>query len=151
MRKPFGQKPDLYLERMFETRSEAWEAVGLSAEVSQRTIRRARREAIVLTPVLLGVIIAYYETIAHYQHHQWVRRTPAWGTLVQIAAALLVLGLGWWVARAIGRAAGPTFFKRMDPGTAGTVGFLIRLITIVVVVDSPHKVPPYGATVARLP
>jgi small-conductance mechanosensitive channel len=34
------------------------------------------------------------------------------------------------VARDIGRAAGPTFFRRMDPATAGTVGFLIRLGTM---------------------
>src|SRR5205807_5266110 len=30
------------------------------------------------------------------------------------------------------RAAGPTFFRRMDPATAGTVGFVIRLLTIAV-------------------
>src|SRR5205807_7404189 len=32
------------------------------------------------------------------------------------------------------RAAGPTFFRRMDPGTAGTVGFVIRLVMIAVTV-----------------
>jgi small-conductance mechanosensitive channel len=30
--------------------------------------------------------------------------------------------------------AGPTFFRRMDPGTAGTVGFLVRLVTVGIVV-----------------
>jgi small-conductance mechanosensitive channel len=36
------------------------------------------------------------------------------------------------MARDVGRAAAPTFFKRMDPSTAGTVGFLIRLGTLAV-------------------
>jgi small conductance mechanosensitive channel len=129
MRNPFPNKRDLYLERMFETRSEAWDAVGLSVEVSQRTVRRARREAIVFIPLLIGVLIAYYET-AH-----WIdKHAHSWLTWSRIATALITLGLGWWVARAVGRAAAPTFFKRMDPSTAGTVGFLIRLVTIVVVV-----------------
>src|SRR5206468_3928933 len=33
----------------------------------------------------------------------------------------------------IGQSVGPTLFRRMDPGTAGTVGFLLRLLTIVFV------------------
>jgi small conductance mechanosensitive channel len=43
---------------------------------------------------------------------------------------IALLALGWAFARDIGRAAGPTFFRRMDPATAGTVGFLIRLATM---------------------
>jgi small-conductance mechanosensitive channel len=42
--------------------------------------------------------------------------------------ALLILG--WALARDIGRALGPALFRRLDPSTAGTVGFLIRLATI---------------------
>ena len=48
--------------------------------------------------------------------------------------AIAVLSLGWQLARDIGRAFGPTLFSRMEPGTAGTVGFLIRLATMSVVV-----------------
>ena len=42
----------------------------------------------------------------------------------------MLLAVGWTLARAIGRVAGPTLFRRMDPATAGTVGFIIRLLTI---------------------
>jgi len=38
--------------------------------------------------------------------------------------------VGWIVARAVGRGLAPTLFRRLDPGTAGTIGFLIRLATI---------------------
>jgi small-conductance mechanosensitive channel len=40
--------------------------------------------------------------------------------------------LGWAFARALGRALGPSLFRRMESGTAGTVGFLIRLIALSV-------------------
>ncbi len=39
--------------------------------------------------------------------------------------------LGWAIARDIGRGLGPPLFRRLDPATAGTVGFLIRLMTVV--------------------
>ena len=38
--------------------------------------------------------------------------------------------LGWAIARDVGRSFGPALFRRLDPGTAGTVGFLIRLATV---------------------
>jgi small conductance mechanosensitive channel len=41
--------------------------------------------------------------------------------------------LGWAIARDLGRLAGPVLFRRMDPATAGTVGFLMRLVGVVLV------------------
>ena len=31
----------------------------------------------------------------------------------------------------LGRAVGPTLLRRLDPGTAGTVAFLTRLLTLI--------------------
>ena len=42
--------------------------------------------------------------------------------------ALVILGLA--IARDVGRGLGPPLFRRLDPATAGTVGFLIRLTTV---------------------
>jgi hypothetical protein len=42
--------------------------------------------------------------------------------------------LGWAFAMNLGRAIGPVLLKRLEPGTAGTVGFLIRLATLVITV-----------------
>jgi small conductance mechanosensitive channel len=39
--------------------------------------------------------------------------------------------LGWAFAMNLGRALGPTLLNRLDPGAAGTVGFLIRLLTLL--------------------
>jgi small conductance mechanosensitive channel len=120
------------LERMFETRSEAWDAVGLSLEINERTVRRARRELLVLTPILIAVIIGQqwivdYKVVIVHHHHgfDWQNlHTPA-----TVIAVLVVLSFGWLISRDVARIA-PTLFKRMDPGTAGTVGFLVRFIAV---------------------
>jgi small conductance mechanosensitive channel len=132
MRSPFKNRKDLYLERMFETRSEAWERVGLAVNVSQRTLRRAQREAAILVPLLVGVLVAYSHRyqIAGVKPPGPHAPTPSWETPVQIATVAALLALGWTLARDVGRMAAPTFFRRMDPATAGTVGFLIRLLTV---------------------
>jgi small-conductance mechanosensitive channel len=54
-------------------------------------------------------------------------------TVVRIVTAIVLVALGWAFARALGRAVGPEMLRRMDPGTAGTLGFLLRLATIAVV------------------
>ena len=51
-------------------------------------------------------------------------------TPVRILAVIVVIALGWGLARSIGRFVGPTFMRRMDPATAGTFGFLTRLVTM---------------------
>jgi small conductance mechanosensitive channel len=115
---------DLYLERMFETRSQAWEKVGLAKQVSQETVRRARTEAVLLLGALVAVLIVYSN-----------RKTlfgAGLDTPVHIATAVALVVIGWALARDIGRAAAPTFFRRMDPATSGTVGFLIRLLTLLI-------------------
>ena len=133
---------DLYLERMFETRSEAWERAGLTVEVDRAEARRARAAVLVFLPVLIGVLIVY----AHRQgiFGLPVCRTNNLGTstcptttaesAIQWGTVAVLLVVGWVLARSVGQAAGPTFFRRMDPATAGTVGFVIRLLTIAVTI-----------------
>ena len=115
---------------MFETRSEAWERVGLAVDVSQRAVKRAQREALALLPLLAGVLLLYFDRTALLS----IRDGSPWLTPLRIGTILALLALGWAIARDIGRAAAPTFFRRMDPSTAGTVGFLIRLVTIVITI-----------------
>jgi small-conductance mechanosensitive channel len=117
---------DLHLERMFETRSEAWEQVGLNVETNKRAVRKARREIVVLLPLLVGVLLLY-----HFRVDLLGKETERkWEIPIQWATVVALLALGWAFARDIGKAAGPTLFRRMDPATAGTVGFLIRLATM---------------------
>lgn len=119
-------KRDLGLERMFETRSEAWQRVGLAVDVSQLAVRKARRQAAVLLPLLSAILIVY----ALRRDILGIGPHSSWQTPIRAATVILLVALGWAIARDIGRAAAPTFFRRMDPSTAGTVGFLIRLVAI---------------------
>jgi small-conductance mechanosensitive channel len=105
---------------MFKTRSHSWQQVGLAREISQRAARKARRQAAILFPLLAGVLVVY-----HYRMKLFGIDVP-----IRVLTVLALLVLGWGIARDVGRAAGPALFRRLDPGTAGTVGFLIRLATI---------------------
>jgi small-conductance mechanosensitive channel len=130
MRKHLKQRADHHLERMFETRSDAWEQVGLAIQSSQRAIRKARRQAIVFGLLLAVLLTVFGLATQHVILPDSVERH--WDTPIRIATALALIALGWAVARDVGRAAAPTFFRRMDPGTAGTVGFVIRLVAIAI-------------------
>src|SRR3954465_5830500 len=105
-RQPKSRKA-LYLERMFETRSEAWERVGLSVDVNERVVRRARREAAVIVVLIVGVLVGY----AH--RSDLVPRSTLKNvqTPLQIGAVIVLVALGWALARDIGKSAGPTFMR----------------------------------------
>lgn len=108
----------------FETRTELWRQVGLGAEVDRRDAKRARGSVVVLAALIAGVLILFTNRGALF---------PGLGTYVRVATIAALVILGWWMARSLGRGLAPALFRRMEPGTAGIVGFLIRLVTIVVV------------------
>ena len=111
--------------RMFETRTEAWREAGLSFAVDRADAKRARAQFAALLALVAGVLVLFA-----------LRRDlfPGYGTEVRIATVIALIILGWLLAQALGRGLAPALFRRMDPGTAGTVGFVIRLLTIVLVV-----------------
>jgi small-conductance mechanosensitive channel len=131
MRLPFIHRgSDSARDRMFQTKSHAWESVGLARVVSQRAARRARNEAIVLVPLIAGVLVAY-----HYRRKLFGADVP-----VRVVTVIALVILGWAFARDVGRALGPALFRRLDPGTAGTVGFLIRLGTVFVALAAASRI-----------
>src|SRR3954453_14014016 len=110
------------MRRAFETRSHAWADVGLARQLSRAAVKRARIETIVLIPMIVGILVAY-------SHRREL--FPGFGTEVRIVTVIALIAVGWAFARSVGRVLGPALFRRLDPGTAGTVGFLIRLATII--------------------
>ena len=86
---------------------------------SQRA-RRARRQVVLLLPLIAAVILAF----------KYRQQLFGLDVEVRIGAVIALVILGWAFARDLGRALGPILFKRLDAGTAGTVGFLIRLATL---------------------
>ena len=131
-----SSRPDFRLDQMFETHSDAWERVGLAVDVNKKSVQNARRRAVIEVLLFIAVIVVVdnYESWFHLYNKNGGDSYPGLVTAVKIATVLALLALGWAIARDIGRMAGPTFFRRMDPGTAGTVGFLVRLVTVGIVV-----------------
>ena len=118
---------------MFETRSQAWEEVGLLQQVSPGAVRRARWEALLLAALFVGVVVFYENRRELLGLDKYGAGRLSWlEAPVVIAVVLLLLILGWAIARDIGRAFGPALFRRLDPALAGTVGFVIRLATVAV-------------------
>ena len=123
--------------KMFETRSESWREVGLLRQIDRRVVRRARVEAIVLVVLFAGVVIFYDNRVSllgaagHHGHAATELEEPV-ESLVRAGTVIALLILGWAIARDVGRSLGPALFRRMEPATAGTVGFLIRLLTVIV-------------------
>jgi small conductance mechanosensitive channel len=126
MRLPFKHRShtDFPLD-WFETKSHAWEEAGLARQVAARAARKARRQTLVLTPILVGILVLYSE---RKNIGSGLDEPIRWITVV----ALVIVG--WAFARGVGEVAGPSLFRRMDPATAGTVGFLMRLVTVAIAV-----------------
>jgi len=120
---------------MFETRSQAWREVGLLRQISPRVVKRARLEALVLVPLFAGVVILYDNRVSLWgtpgRHGHPATLEAGLEAPIRVATVIALMILGWAIARDIGRGLGPPLFRRLDPATAGTVGFMIRLVTIV--------------------
>src|SRR4051794_5833473 len=81
----------------------------------------ARRRVLLLLPLVVGVVL-----VNRYRLSLFHLDGP-----VRLACAIALVGLGAWFARDLGRAIGPGMAKHMDPGTAGIVGFLVRLVLLI--------------------
>jgi small-conductance mechanosensitive channel len=123
--RPDGEPPH-HMRQLFTTHSHSWRDVGLARQLSRRAVKRARIQSLVLLPLLVAVLVVY-----GYRERIF---GPEYDTPVRIVTFLALISLGWQFARDAGRALGPTLFRRMDPGTAGTVGFLLRLVTMLLAV-----------------
>ncbi len=117
-------------QKMFETRSQSWLDAGLPLdEVDEQAVRRARWRALVYLVLIAAVLVVADNRDSIFG----LAKGTFPYTCVQWAIVVALLILGWALAAEVGRAIGPSLFRRMDPATAGTVGFFARLAVLVVV------------------
>jgi small conductance mechanosensitive channel len=95
----------------------------LTLQTAQRA-RRAKWQLALMLPLMLLTIAVYTER----------ERLFGLDAPIRAAAAAVMVTLGWALAQALGRFTAPALFRRMDPATAGTVSFLIRLTFLIVAV-----------------
>jgi small-conductance mechanosensitive channel len=122
------------MKQMFETRSHTWQDAGLARQLSRSALRRARIQVLLFAPLLVGVLFLYSQR----------GRVAGLETPIRAVTVIALLMLGWAIIRDVGRLLGPSLFRRMDPPTAGTVGFLFRLLGIVVVTAVALRIAGLG-------
>lgn len=110
---------------LFETRSHAWHSLGLGEELAPRFSKRQLGGLLVALLVLAGTLVVYYQR----QHiapgyEEWIR----YGTVVILV--LVGSAATHWLAKGLS----PRLYRRLDPATAGTAGFVIRLLAMAAVV-----------------
>jgi small-conductance mechanosensitive channel len=106
------------------TRTKEWEQVGLGGEIDRREARRARGYTLVLALLLAATLVGFSQRTTLF---------PGAGKEVKIATVVLLVIFGWTLARELSKGMGPALMRRLEPGTAGSVGFLVRLMTGVAV------------------
>src|SRR3954453_9789151 len=124
------------MKQLFETRSHTWVDAGLARQLSRRALRRARIQILLFAPLLAGVLFLYSQR----------KQITGADLPIQVVTVIALLMLGWSLIRDLGRLMGPTLFRRMDPATAGTVGFLIRLVGGVVITGVALRLAGLGAS-----
>jgi small conductance mechanosensitive channel len=112
--------------RLRDVRSPSRLEAGIARQLSRAAVKRARIQLLVLAPAVAAVLVVYHYRIALFGRQ--------WDPVVRGVTAIALVALGWQVARDVGRSFGPVLFGRLEPATAGTVGFLIRLATMLAAV-----------------
>ena len=110
---------------LFETRTHSWQEVGLGHELEPASPGRALGGLLAALTVITAVLVVYY------RRHELL---PGYGSWVRAATVLILIIVGSAGSHWLVRWLSPRLFRRVDPATAGTLGFLIRLFAMAAVV-----------------
>jgi small-conductance mechanosensitive channel len=124
---------------LFETRTHSWQEAGLGHELEPQAPDRALGGLLVALTVLAAVLVVYY------RRHELL---PGYGPWVRAATVAILIVVGSAGSHWLVRWLSPRLFRRVDPATAGTVGFLIRLFAMAAVVILALRIA--GVTAATL-
>jgi small-conductance mechanosensitive channel len=135
-----------------EGRGERLRGFGLALGLSPHAVRRARIQLLVLAPAFAGVILVWdyrhelfglaQPCMAHGQGSSCRSATAA----LQIFVVIALVIVGWALARDFVRGLEPILFRRMDKATAGTAGFVIRLLTMLAAIVVALGIAGVGLT-----
>jgi small-conductance mechanosensitive channel len=124
---------------LFETRSHVWQSVGLSDELDRKPSKRSLGGLVLALALFAAALIVYGRR---------AELTPGYETLMRIATVVVLVIAGSASVHWLGRWASPSFYRRLDPATAGTLGFLVRLFSMAAVVVLALRIA--GVTAATL-
>jgi len=124
--------------RRADRRADRWREIRSALGLTPGAVRRAQLQLLVFAPLFAGVILVWDYRDALFGlceegntgcHFTASVRTDT--TILQVFVVIALVLLGWQLARDFGRAISPMLFRRMDAAAAGTTGFLIRLVALV--------------------
>jgi small-conductance mechanosensitive channel len=110
----------------FETRSHAWHSLGLGDELAPRAVSKKSLLG------LLAALAVLAATLVVYSQRQ--RMAPGYGQWIQIGTVIVLVIVGSAATHWLSRLLSPRLYRRLDPATAGTTGFVVRLLATATVV-----------------
>ncbi|HEX2391329.1 MAG TPA: mechanosensitive ion channel family protein [Solirubrobacterales bacterium] len=110
---------------LFETRSHAWHSLGLGEELAPRFSRKALVGLLAALLILAATLVVY---------HQRRQIAPGYGQWIRIATVAILIVVGAAATHWLARGVSPRLYRRLDPATAGTLGFGIRLAALAAIV-----------------
>jgi small conductance mechanosensitive channel len=110
---------------LFETRSHAWHSLGLGEELAPRFSKRQFGGLLLALLVIVGTLFVYY-------HRRDI--APGYGQWVRAGTVVILILVGTAATHWLAKGLSPRLYRRLDPATAGTAGFVIRLLAMAAVV-----------------
>ena len=121
---PSGRRPKLPRE-LFETRTHAWVSLGLGDELAPRFSKKALGGLLAALVVLAATLVVYYERSS---------LAPGYERWIRVGTVIVLVIVGALATHWLARGLSPRLYRRLDPATAGTAGFVIRLLAMAAVV-----------------
>ena len=110
---------------LFETRSHAWHSLGLEEELAPRLSKKT------LVGLLGALLVLAATLVVYYNRH---RLFPGNGHWVRIGTVAVLVVVGTAATHWLVRGLSPQLYRRLNPATAGTVGFVVRLVAMALVI-----------------
>jgi small conductance mechanosensitive channel len=110
---------------LFETRSHAWHSLGLGDELAPKFTKRQFLGLLLALLVIAGTLFVY---------HQRQEIAPGYGQWIRFGTVVVLITVGAAATHWLVRGLSPRLYRRLDPATAGTTGFVVRLLATTLVV-----------------
>jgi small conductance mechanosensitive channel len=119
------KRPKLPRE-LFETRTHAWQSLGLGEEIETKKVSKSTMAGVVVA------ILALIATLVVYSHRRQI--APGYGEWFRVGTVIVLVIVGSAAISLVSRSLQPRLYRRLDPATAGTAGFVFRLLASLAVV-----------------
>jgi small conductance mechanosensitive channel len=111
---------------LFDTRSHVWHSLGIGDELAPRAVSKKSLLGLLAALIVLAATLVVYIERRHI--------APGYGQWIRIGAVVVLVIVGTAATHWLSRLLSPRLYRRLDPATAGTTGFVIRLLATAAVV-----------------